>query len=338
LRKRLRSNFGVILSNLNHFDPAGQPPDGPRITVLGSINMDLVFRTPHMPVVGETMMGSAFRQVPGGKGGNQAVAAARQGAAVHFVGMIGDDGFGAEALRCLRAEGISTAGIGAVPELATGVAGIFVDDAGSNSIVLAPGANASLSVERVEAARAAIAGAAFLVCQLETPLASVSRAIRIARDSGVQVVFNPAPAQPLPDALLACIDYLIVNETEAAQLSGIAVVDPGSAADAVAQLRRRGAGTVLLTMGAQGVLIAAPGHQRFIAAVKVDVVDTTAAGDTFVGAFTVGLARGLSVDAATVEAQYAAAVAVTRLGAQSSIPTRAETLALMHDDQRRCAP
>jgi ribokinase len=335
LRKRLRSNFGVTLSNPNHFD---QTSTRPRITVLGSINMDLVFRTPRMPALGETMMGTAFRQVPGGKGGNQAVAAARQGAAVHFVGMIGDDGFGAEALRCLRAEGIATAGIGAAPELATGVAGIFVDDAGSNSIVLAPGANALLSVERVDAARPAIAAASFLVCQLETPLASVTRAIGIARDSGVQVVFNPAPAQQLPDALLAKVDYLIINETEAAQLTGIAVSDPDSAASAAALLRRRGAVTVLLTMGAQGVLVAAPGHQRFIAAVKVDVVDTTAAGDTFVGAFTVGLARGLSVDAATVEAQYAAAVAVTRLGAQSSIPTRAETLALMHDDQRRCAP
>lgn len=326
------------MNNLHQSDPAGPPSTGPRITVLGSINMDLVFCTPRMPAVGETIMGTAFRQVPGGKGGNQAVAAARQGAAVHFVGMIGDDGFGAEALRCLGAEGIATAGITSSPDGATGVAGIFVDDAGSNSIVLAPGANELLSVERVDAARPEIAAASFLVCQLETPLASVSRAIGIARDCGVQVVFNPAPAQDLPDALLASVDYLIVNETEAAQLSGIAVSDPDSAARAAAALRQRGAGVVLLTMGAQGVLVAAPGHQRFIPAVRVDVVDTTAAGDTFVGAFTVGLARGLSIDGATVEAQYAAAVTVTRLGAQTSIPTRDETLALMHDAQRQDAP
>jgi ribokinase len=310
----------------------------PRITVLGSINMDLVFCTPRMPGLGETIMGTAFRQVPGGKGANQAVAAARQGAEVRFVGMIGDDGFGSAARRCLADEGIATGDIALSAGWATGVAGIFVDSAGSNSIVLAPGANEQLSVERVEAARAAIASAAFLVCQLESPLDSVTRAIGIARESGVQVVFNPAPAQALPDALLASVDYLIVNETEASQLSGVLVSDPASAVRAARALRQRGAGAVLLTMGAQGVLVAAAEHERFIPAVQVQVVDTTAAGDTFVGAFTVGIARGLSTDAATVEAQYAAAVTVTRLGAQTSIPTRDETLTLMHATQRRGVP
>ena len=273
--------------------------------------------------------------MPGGKGANQAVAAARQGAEVRFVGVIGDDGFGSEALRCLAADGIATDHVIVAAGVATGVAGIFVDSKGGNSIVLAPGANDALSVALVEAARPAIAGADFLVCQLESPLASVTRAIAIARESGVKVVFNPAPAQVLDDALLASVDFLIVNETEATQLSGISVSDPASAACAAQALRQRGAGAVLLTMGAQGVLVAAPDHERFIPALKVDVVDTTAAGDSFVGAFTVGLARGLSTDAATVEAQYAAAIAVTRLGAQSSIATRAETLALIHATQTR---
>lgn len=306
--------------------------------MLGSINMDLVFCTPRMPELGETIMGTEFRQVPGGKGANQAVAAARQGAEVSFVGVIGDEGFGSEALRCLADEGIATADITVSPGSPTGVAGIFVDSAGSNSIVLAPGANDLLSVERVEAARQVIASAGFLVCQLESPLDSVTRAIAIAHESGVKVVFNPAPAQTLPDALLASVDFLIVNETEASQLSGVVVSDPASAARAARALRQRGAGAVLLTMGAQGVLVTAPDHQRFIPAVQVEVVDTTAAGDTFVGAFTVGIARGLSIDAATVEAQFAAAVTVTRLGAQTSIPTRDETLALIHSAQRRGVP
>jgi ribokinase len=306
----------------------------PRITILGSINIDLVFCTPRMPAVGETIMGEGFLQVPGGKGANQAVAAARQGAEVRFVGMIGNDSFGRQAADCLSAEGILIDEVFTADGAATGVAGIFVDSGGSNSIVLAPGANELLSVERVEAARQAIASAAFLVCQLESPLESVTRAIAIAHQHDVQVVFNPAPARDLPDELLARVDYLIVNETEAAQLSGIAVTDPRSATRAAQALRQRGAGAVLLTMGAQGVLVAGPEHERFIPAVRVEVVDTTAAGDTFVGAFTFALACGLSIDEATVEAQYAAAVTVTRLGAQTSIPTRDELLTLMHATQR----
>jgi ribokinase len=307
----------------------------PRITVLGSINMDLVFCTPRMPALGETIMGGGFQQVPGGKGANQAVAAARQGAEVRFVGTIGNDSFGRQAADCLAIEGIAIDDVLSAGGAATGVAGIFVDSAGNNSIVLAPGANELLSVELVDAARATIATAAFLVCQLESPLASVARAIKIAREHDVQVVFNPAPAQALPDGLLECVDYLIVNETEAAQLSGIVVTDPGSASRAAEALRERGAGAVLLTMGAQGVLVAGPEHQRFIPAVAVEVVDTTAAGDTFVGVFTVGIACGLSIDDATIEAQYAAAIAVTRMGAQTSIPTRDELLSLMLATQRR---
>jgi ribokinase len=297
--------------------------------------MDLVFRTPRMPLLGETITGDGFQQVPGGKGANQAVAAARQGAQVRFIGAIGDDSFGHHAARCLAGEGIVIEDVASAAGTPTGVAGIFVDGSGANSIVLAPGANQLLSVAQVEAAAPAIASAAFLICQLESPLASVMKAIEIARENDVQVVFNPAPAQPLSDELLACVDYLIVNETEASQLSGIAVRDTHSATRAALALRERGAGAVLLTMGEQGVLVAAPDHERFIPAVKVAVVDTTAAGDTFVGAFTVGVARGLAVDEAVTEAQYAAAFAVTKMGAQTSIPTREELLQLMLASQRR---
>lgn len=301
----------------------------PRITVVGSVNMDLVFRTPRMPAVGETLHGHEFRQIPGGKGANQAVAAARQGAQVSFIGAVGDDGFGEFSRRCLADEGIELSHLATVPGVATGVAGILVDDNGNNSIVLAAGANGTVDVAQVEAAAAAIASARLLLCQLETPLASVTEAIRIARAQGVQVILNPAPAQALADELLQQVNYLIVNETEAGQLSGISVTDQSSAQSASQNLLRRGVGAVLLTMGEHGALITDAGGSQFIPAVKVDVVDTTAAGDTFVGAFAVGLANGLSLLDASREAQYAAALTVTKLGAQTSIPHRQEVLQFM---------
>ncbi|MBI3285721.1 MAG: ribokinase [Burkholderiales bacterium] len=301
----------------------------PRITVVGSVNMDLVFRTPRMPAVGETLHGHEFRQIPGGKGANQAVAAARLGAAVSFVGAVGDDGFGTFSRACLTAEGIELSQLTTVAGVATGVACILVDDHGNNSIVLAAGANACVDVAQVEAATASIAAARLLLCQLETPLASVARAIAIARRHGVQVILNPAPAQALSDELLRQVDYLIVNETEATQLSGIAVGDQASAQDAAQKLLQRGAGAVLLTMGEHGALITDASGSQYIPAVKVAAVDTTAAGDTFVGAFAVGLANGLPVFEASREAQYAAALAVTKLGAQTSIPQRQEVLDFM---------
>lgn len=307
----------------------------PRVVVVGSVNMDLVFRTPRMPAAGETITGDGFQQVPGGKGANQAVAAARQGAAVSFVGVIGDDSFGRLAIDALARERVVTTHVYVDPAAASGVAGIFVDRRGENSIVLAPGANAVLTEDQVVAAASAIAGADYLVCQLESPMTSVARAIAIARQNGVRVVFNPAPAAPLPDGLLASVDYLILNETEAAQLTGLVVGDRASAAAAAAGLLARGVGAVLLTMGAGGVIVATPGHERFIPAVKVEAVDTTAAGDTFVGALTVAIGRGLGLDAAVTEAQHAAALAVTRMGAQTSIPTRAELLDFIQSTQGR---
>lgn len=316
---------------------AGTPSGGrPRIAVVGSINMDLVFRTPRMPAVGETLTGHNFFQLPGGKGANQAVACARQGASVHFVGAVGADLYGHQALQSLAAEGISTEHIVSSNAAASGVAGIFVADDGANSIVIAPGANDLLSVAQVEAASAVIAGAAYLICQLESPLDSVRRAIAIAREHGVRVVFNPAPARTLDDALLSQVDYLVVNETEATQLSGIQVAEPGDAVRAAGALRARGAAVVLLTMGEQGVLVACAEYTRFIPAVQVDAVDSTAAGDTFVGSLTVGLARGQELGAAVAEAQYAAALTVTRIGAQGAIPTRDEVIHLM--TQRRGLP
>lgn len=296
----------------------------PRIAVVGSVNMDLVFRTPRMPALGETLSGHEFRQIPGGKGANQAVAAARQGADVAFIGRVGDDGFGQYSLRCLANDGIDVSNLSALVDTATGVAGIIVTDQGDNSIVLAAGANASLSAEDVEAALPAISSAQLLVCQLETPLSTVTRAIQLAKQHGVKVILNPAPVQALSDDLLKQVDYLVVNETEASQLSGIPVSNQESAQRASEQLLQRGVAVVLLTMGEHGVCITEQGGSQFIAAIKVDVVDTTAAGDTFVGAFAVGIAKGLDIRTASMEAQYTAALTVTKLGAQTSIPQRSE--------------
>ena len=273
----------------------------PRITVVGSVNMDLVFRTPRMPAVGETLLGHEFRQIPGGKGANQAVAAARQGADVSFIGAVGDDGFGDFSQQCLAKEGINIQHLARVAGIATGVAGILVEDNGSNSIVLAAGANATLNVDQIEAATSVIGAAQLLLCQLETPVDTVTRAIAIAHAQGVKVVLNPAPAQQLDSALLKQVDYLIVNETEASQLSGISVSSQASAQQASERLLELGVGTVLLTMGGDGALITQAGSSEFIPAIKVDVVDTTAAGDTFVGAFAVGIANGLSVSDASRE-------------------------------------
>lgn len=304
----------------------------PRITVLGSINMDLVFAAPRMPGVGETLTGSAFRQVSGGKGANQAVAAARQGGDVAFIGMVGADGFGSAALRNLTADGIDCGAIG-IADLPTGVAGIVVDSSGANSIVVVAGANDALTVERVEAAADRIAASSWLICQLESPVDSVVAAFDIARAAGVRIVFNPAPAPAaLPAALIDGVDVLVVNETEAGQLARIGVVDGDSAAAAAAVLRSRGAATVLVTMGDKGVLIADGAPPRLMAALRVNAIDTTAAGDTFVGALTVALGRGAGIDAAVGEAQAAAAVSVTRMGAQSSIPTRDEMLRFKFGD------
>lgn len=302
----------------------------PNMTVVGSINMDLVFRTPRMPIVGETITGHDFAQIAGGKGANQAVAAARQGAATTLIACVGDDTYGRQSLNGLQADGILTGFISVTHSAATGVAGIFVDDHGDNSIVIAPGANAQLFPSHIDAAKQIITNADVLICQCETPLATVAAAIHLAFNHGVTVVFNPAPAIALPDELLAKVSYLVVNEVEATQLSGIHVVDIQSAQAASENLLARGAGCVLLTIGEHGVCVAQRNNiPHHAAAIEVDVVDTTAAGDTFVGAFATAIARGLSVLDATNEAQFSAALAVTKLGAQSAIPHRDEVVRLM---------
>jgi ribokinase len=295
-----------------------------RIAVVGSVNMDLVVRTSRMPLLGETLTGSDFHTIAGGKGANQAVAAARLGADVSLIGCIGNDRFGAEMRAALAAEGIELTQLCTCENAATGVAVIMVDAASQNSIVLAPGANALLAPRHIDQAVGAIEHAELLICQLETPLAAVERAVEIAQAHGTPVVLNPAPAQALPAELLAQVDYLIPNETEAALLTGVEIRNIDSAEIAAGELCRLGAKTVLITLGAQGVLIADAAGMRLFAAPTVKAVDTTAAGDTFVGAFAVGLAEGLAVADAIRFGQRAAAISVTRFGAQTSIPYRQE--------------
>ncbi|MGY6120097.1 ribokinase (plasmid) [Paraburkholderia strydomiana] len=296
-----------------------------RVAVVGSLNMDLVARAPRLPHPGETLAGRTFAQVAGGKGGNQAVAAARLGAQVSMLGCVGADANGAQLRAGLEAEGIDCAAVETGRE-ATGVALIVVDDASQNAIVIVAGSNGEVTPETIARHEAVLAAADVVICQLETPLDTVQAALATARRLGKTVILNPAPATgPLPAEWLPLIDYLIPNELEAATLTGLPVGSPEEVATAAAVLRAAGARNVLVTLGPRGVQAALEGAAPALYdAPKVKAVDTTAAGDTFIGGFAAQLAQGASVDAAIRFAQRAAALSVTRAGAQPSIPTWAE--------------
>ncbi len=296
----------------------------PEVLVVGSINMDLVVRTARLPDPGETVSGKSFATIPGGKGANQAVAAARLGARTAMIGCVGDDSFGAELRRVLDADGIDCRAVRAVAGVPTGVALIEVDDAGRNHIVVVPGGNGHLSPADVQAHDALLASARAVVLQLEVPLDTVLFTAARARALGKLVVLNPAPAQPLPQELLASVDYLVPNELEASGLTGVRVDSPAAAAEAAQRLRAHGPGNVIVTLGAAGVLSAGEGGTRHHPARPVKAVDSTAAGDTFIGGLCAALVQGRSLDQAIAFAQAAAAISVTRPGAQTSIPRREE--------------
>ena len=296
------------------------------IVVIGSINMDLVLRVPRMPLPGETLTGGAFRTIPGGKGANQAVACARMsgkpeagGQQVAMVACVGDDEFGATLRAALVADGIIDRHVTTVPGVASGIASILVDDNGQNSIVLAGGANDVLSPAHIDAARELIEQADIVVLQLEVPMATVVHAIRLARSLGKTVVLNPAPAASVPADVLALVDYLIPNEIEAAMLAG-GEVDANDVKALAAALQKQGSDNILITLGAKGVHAALYGGDYDFPAQVVQAVDTTAAGDTFIGGFVAGLASGLDEAEAIAQGQRAAAWSVTKPGAQTSIP------------------
>ena len=291
------------------------------IVVVGSLNMDLVVRAERLPQKGETLGGGVFATFPGGKGANQAVAAARLGAPVKMVGRIGQDGFGTVLLQTLVQDKIDTRCVAQDAETPSGVALITVDQAGQNTIVVAPGANGNLSPMDILLAEEAFKGARLLLLQLETPLETVKAAARMAHQYGAEVVLNPAPAQPLDAELLELVDYLIPNQTELALLTGIADTQ-----EALAKAGKWGPKWVIVTLGEQGGILAGPpgyGMQPF-PTFKVQAVDTTAAGDAFVGGFAAGILAGLAVEEAVRWGSAAGALSVTRHGAQPSLPTRQE--------------
>jgi ribokinase len=295
-----------------------------RIVVIGSVNSDLVVRGPRIPLPGETVTGGTFLRADGGKGANQAVAAARAGADVTFVARVGEDDLGQVAVAGLAAEGIDVRHVGQDPDLSTGVALIMVDEAGENAISVAPGANASLSVDDVEEARAVIESADVLLTQLETPLPAVERAAAIASAAGVTVILNPAPARPLPDSLMALVDVLTPNEGEAMYLSS---EDRPSAA--ASKLRDLGVTTVVVTLGAGGALIATEDRESSVPGFPVVAVDTTSAGDAFSGYLAVSIAEGLDLAGAVRRACAAGALATTVHGARPSLPVREKVDALL---------
>ena len=296
----------------------------PNLVVVGSLNMDLVVRTPHLPRPGETILGHDFLTAPGGKGANQTVAAAKLGATVHMIGCVGGDDFGRALRANLRAAGAYDTYVSTEDSAATGIAIIEVDDSGQNTIVVAPGANAHVTRADVDAARSIIASSKAIIAQLEIPLDTVWHALNAARAAKVLTILNPAPAQPLSTEILSLVDLLVPNETEAAQLTSIEVSDDASAEQAARQLRERGARAVVITLGERGSLVLDAQGARRIPSFKIKAVDTTAAGDAFVGALATAYASHADIEVALREANAAGALAATKLGAQPSMPTRAE--------------
>ncbi|WDU63962.1 ribokinase [Pseudomonas poae] len=292
-----------------------------KVVVIGSLNMDLVTRASRLPRAGETLIGQTFSTVPGGKGANQAVAAARLGADVAMIGCVGSDAYGAQLRDALQVESIDCQAVSTV-DGSSGVALIVVDDSSQNAIVIVAGSNGELTPASLQAFDAVLQAAEVIVCQLEVPMATVGYALKRGRELGKTVILNPAPASaPLPAEWYASIDYLIPNESEASALSGVTVDSLDSARVAALQLVQAGAGKVIITLGAQGALFSNGHVFEHLVAPKVKAVDTTAAGDTFVGGFAAALATGKSEAEAIRFGQVAAALSVTRAGAQPSIPT-----------------
>ncbi|WP_429064628.1 ribokinase [Aeromonas bestiarum] len=300
-----------------------------RLVVLGSVNADHVLRVPHFPRPGETLTGHGYQVVPGGKGANQAVAAARLGAPVVFIARIGDDAIGQQMRQGFAQDGIDVSAVELDEQLPTGIAIIYVSDEGENSIGISAEANGALSPAMVKRHETLIADAHTLLLQLEVPLESVFEAARLARSHDTRVVLNPAPAQPLSSELLALVDLITPNQTEAELLTGVKVTDEASAAQAAARFHQMGISDVMITLGSQGVYCSNARQQQLIPGFRVEAVDTTAAGDTFNGALLAAELAGADFKAAVRFAHGAAALSVTKFGAQSSIPSKQEVEAFL---------
>ena len=299
------------------------------IVIFGSINMDLVARVPRLPSPGETLIGHDFFTAPGGKGANQAVACARLGAATRMIGRVGDDAFRAMLRESLAEYGVDTAGVAIQPGAPSGVAVITVDDAAENEIIVVPGANGVVGREDLDRLEAALDGARVLLLQLETPLDVVVAAAEMGCRRGVTVILDPAPAQPLPEALYAAVDILTPNESEAAALVGFSLDDPDAIARASQTLLSRGVRSVIVKLGGKGVFWSNGLESAHFPTFPVEAVDSVGAGDAFNGGLAVGLSDGLDMAAAIRWGLAAGALSVTKSGAQPSMPDRAAVAALL---------
>ena len=295
-----------------------------QILVIGSSNTDMVVKTNKLPAPGETVLGGTFLMNPGGKGANQAVAAARLGGQVTFVAKVGNDIFGQQATAGFQRESINTTYVLTDTDHPSGVALINVDESGENCITVAPGANAYLAASETEAALQAAQTNTLVLLQLEIPLPTVESAIRQAAELGLRVILNPAPAQSLPDDLFPNLFLITPNETEAELLTGVHVTDESTANQAAQTLHRMGVSNVVITLGAKGAYLSTNTARQLIPTSSVKAIDSTAAGDCFNGALTVALASNQDLSEAVAFACKAASVSVTRMGAQASMPTRSE--------------
>ena len=295
-----------------------------KIVVIGSTNMDMVIKASHIPVSGETILGGKFLMNPGGKGANQAVAVAKLGGNTSFITKVGSDVFGKQSIQLFNSENIDTSGILSDSTTPSGVALITVDDIGENAIVVASGANANLTPADIEKSLQKIKDPALFLLQLEIPEAAVRYAIEYASSKGIKVVLNPAPVNGFVPSLLPLVDVLTPNKYEVEMLTGVKVVDNVSARQAAEKLQDRGVKTIVITLGSQGAVLLHKGEFNVIPAIKCEAVDTTAAGDVFNGALCVAITEDREMLPAVEFACRAAAISVTKMGAQSSIPYRNE--------------
>jgi ribokinase len=299
------------------------------IVVIGSLNMDLVTKAPRLPHLGETLAGYAFQVVPGGKGANQAVAAARLGAQVAMVGRVGDDVFGPRLLAGLTDHGVNTRHVRCDKGIPTGTATIIVDERGENAIVIVPGANGKVAPSDVDAAKALLSDARLLILQFEIPLPTVEHAMDVAARHAVKVILNPAPARTVPVAFWRKADLVVLNETEAQTMTGTNVIDTDSAAAVRRSLQQTGEQATVVTVGERGAFLATAEGAAHVPAPRVEVIDTTAAGDAFVGGLAISLLRGSSIQAAVRYATCVGALTVTRFGAQTSLPSASDVQAFI---------